>query len=254
MVLQRCARAVVSNGEAEDRTVVHQRLAVLRQVQQSAWSRRTDSVEAQRQLVDRWQPVRLRRGCSWHTHPHPLPHRRQRPVQVLRPPHVIYQQGGRHTHRRRGLRERRRCQLLWRWQDRTEAELPRLHGLQPRVVRSRSLRPDPWWRKDQQPRPISGAVAADQWSDGGLGNAVLHRESGRSVQGMGHFGYGRLHAEPVLHLSPGVQPSRGECSLLHRTWRCHTAGRKHRRTGLCRSGLDSGSSQQREPDDRRLPV
>ncbi len=96
----------------------------------------------------------------------------------------------------------------------TQAELPRLHGLQPRMVRSRSLCFDDRWGTHQQPRPISRALAADQWSDGSLGNAVLHRESGRSIQGMGCFGYGRLHAQPVLHLSPGVQPSRGERAVL----------------------------------------
>ncbi len=44
--------------------------------------------------------------------PHPLPHRRQHPVQVLRAARLVHQQGSGLTHRRRGLRERRRCKLL----------------------------------------------------------------------------------------------------------------------------------------------
>ena len=69
--------------------------------------------------------------------------------------------------------------------------------------------------------PINGATAA-------LGYAVLHGESGRSVQGMGCFGHVRLHAQSVHYVPHGVRPPACECALLLRTGRSHAAGRKHR--------------------------
>ncbi len=235
LVLQRRTRAVVSDGEVEDRAVVHQRLAVLRQIQQSARSRRTDPVEAQWQLVDRRQPVRLRRGRSWHTHPHPLPHRRQRPVQVL-PEHEVDLSAWRPPPSPETRAARAAAASAASATARTDRSRASSASWPTTVCGSIAIAtPDPWRREDQQPRPLPCAVAADQWSDGGLGNTVLHRKSGRPVQGMGRFGYDRLHAEPVHHLPAGVQPPRCERPVLQRSGRRHSPGRKHRSPWLCRS-------------------
>ncbi len=58
--------------------------------------------------------------------------------------------------------------------------------------------------QDQQSRALPGSAATDQWRDRCFGNAVLHRESRRSIQGLGRLGYLRLHAQPVHHFPLGV--------------------------------------------------
>jgi hypothetical protein len=97
---------------------------------------------------------------------------------------------------------------------------------------------------DRQPRPLPCTAATDQWSNGCLRNTVLHRKSGRHIQGVGRFGYDRLHAQPILHLPPGVQPPRVERSILQRPRRRHSPGRQHRSPRLFRARLGPGPSLQ----------
>ena len=89
-------------------------------------------------------------------------------------------QGRVHLHVRRGLRIGRRRRVLRRHGGDAVAVLPRLHGLQPVLVRARPLRAHGRRRRDQQPGTLPGAAAADQRRDRGLGHAVLHREPWRS--------------------------------------------------------------------------
>ena len=79
--------------------------------------------------------------------------------------------------RRRRLRVRRRRQLRRRHRGRAVAVLPRLHGLQPRLVRQGPVRAHRRRRRDHQPRPLPRADAADQRRDRVLGHAVLHRRT-----------------------------------------------------------------------------
>ena len=64
-------------------------------------------------------------------------------------------------HRRCGLRIRRRRQLHGNGKA-AQAELPRLHGLQPLLVQKRPLRIDAGRRRNQQSRPLPGPAAAHQ--------------------------------------------------------------------------------------------
>jgi hypothetical protein len=151
----------------------------------------------------------------------------------------LYGQSRVHSYGRRRLRERRRRKLLWQHQAGTKAEFPRIHGLQPPLVRSRSLRRDGRRRTHQQPRPLPRPAAAHQRSDRSIRHTVLHRESRGSLQGMGYFVYLRLHAQPILHLPARVQSSRIECSLLRWTrWR-NAARRKYRRARFVGARLES---------------
>ena len=68
------------------------------------------------------------------------------------------------------------------------------------VVRQGSVCAHRRRRRDRQPRALPRADAADQRRDGVLRHAVLHGEPWRSVQGVGHAGDVRLHAEPVHHV------------------------------------------------------
>ncbi|HZD93324.1 MAG TPA: porin, partial [Candidatus Sulfotelmatobacter sp.] len=57
--------------------------------------------------------------------------------------------------------------------------------------------------------PINGATAFS-------GTPLLYREPRRSLQSLGCFGNSRLHAQPIHHLSLGIQPSCSECSVFLR--------------------------------------
>jgi Putative beta-barrel porin-2, OmpL-like. bbp2 len=116
-------------------------------------------------------------------------------------------------------------------------------------------------REDQQSGEVPGAVAADQRSDGGVGHAILHGKSRRSVQGVGRFGDVRLHAEAIHHVPVGVRSPRGECAVLDRTGRHHATRRELRHAGLIRmlgriydlrrlahEHVVPGSEKDREPD------
>ncbi len=57
---------------------------------------------------------------------------------------------------------------------RSQAELYRVHGVQPFLVPQGPLRRDTRRRPNQQSGPLPGAAAADQWCYGHLWNALLH--------------------------------------------------------------------------------
>ena len=151
------------------------------------------------------------------------PHRRQHPGQVLRRPEGRVRQGRVLAHGRRRLRGRRR------------RELHRRHAAQPSqyflgfmaynrmLVPQRPLRPDARRRRDQQPRPLPRAAAADQRRDRVLGHAVLHREPGRPVQGVGRVADVRLHARPSSSRSA---PSSTTAPRACRTSRAQAASRR----------------------------
>ncbi len=96
-----------------------------------------------------------------------------------------------------------------------------------------------WWDKDkyafhpgrrsnEQSRPLLDLVAADQRRNGDQRNALLHRESWRSLHGLRYDGNAGLHAEPIHHLPHGGRLSARECSLLDRPWRHYASGWKQR--------------------------
>ena len=78
--------------------------------------------------------------------------------------------------------------------------------------------------------PINGATALS-------GTPYFTENPGRSVQSLGRFGHGRLHAEPVHHVPHGVQPPRRQCAVLLGTGRSYAAGRKHGCAGIGCAGL-----------------
>ena len=165
-------------------------------------------------------------------------------VQVLRQPHVIRQQGGLLTYGRCGLRKRRRRELLRRSRRRPKQSFLGLHGLQPLLVRPRSLRPDDRRRRDQQSGPLPGVAASDQRSNRDFGHAVLHRESRRSVQGVGCVRR-RSDYMPSQYITWRLEYNHRAANVpvLHRAWRRNASRRKYRSAGIVRSGVDAGSSQ-----------
>ena len=121
----------------------------------------------------------IRVGCG-HARPirtYSLPHRRERPNQVLRQSCGLDQQRGVFSDRRSGMRARRRRQLLGKFRRRSETELRRLHGVQPLVVPQRSVRSHDRRRGDQQPWALSGSVAPNQRRYGGFRYALFHAKS-----------------------------------------------------------------------------
>ena len=76
----------------------------------------------------------------------------------------------------------------------SQAELYRLHALQPHLVQEGPLRIDAWRRPDQQSRTLSGSDSAHQRRDRRVGGdqcAILYWKSLGSVQGLG-FSRSRL--------------------------------------------------------------
>src|SRR5258708_36339963 len=134
MVLQWRAGTVFPDRQTQDRAMADQRMAVLRPVQSSSGSRWANPVASKWKMVVCRQPVRSGPGHTGRTGTLALPHRRQRPVQVLRQSRRRHQQGSILGNAGPGLRKRRRRELLWHWEERTEAKLYRLHGLQPALV------------------------------------------------------------------------------------------------------------------------
>ncbi len=87
-------------------------------------------------VIGSWESIRFRRRCAKYSRPCPLPHRRQHTDQVLRQAGRMAGQDGFFAYRRSGLRAWRRRKLLYQLEAGTEAELHRLHVLQPHVVRN----------------------------------------------------------------------------------------------------------------------
>ena len=177
-------------------------------LQQRAGPGRPDPVAPERLRLDRREQL-LGQGCAGQPRSQARPHGRQHPGEVLR------RAGQRSSARRRSpsrstrAASRAAASVCSGGTDATPSQyLPRLHGLQPILVRARSLRADPRRRRDQQPRPLPGAAAAHQRRHGGLRDAIFHREPRRSVQGLGRLADLGLHAESVRDLPPRREPPR----------------------------------------------
>jgi hypothetical protein len=156
-----------------------------------------------------------------------------------------------HLHGRRGLRIRRWRQLRWQVGRHAFADLPRLHGLPSPLVRQGPAGADRRGRRHQQPRAVPGAVAANQRRDRGVRHALLHREPRGSIQGMGHVGHLRLHAESVRDVPFRVQSPRRKRAVLLGRRRCDAAGWQRVASGLVRAGLGARPAQVGEPDYHR---
>ena len=109
----------------------------------------------------------------------------------------------------------------------SQAELHRLHAVQPLLVRERSLRIDSRRRPDQQSRTLSGSGPSHQRRDGGVGGdqcSVLYRQSVRPIQGLGFVDHVRLHAQAVHHVPLGIRLSPCQCAVLVGPRWSHAAG------------------------------
>jgi hypothetical protein len=104
---------------------------------------------------------------------------------------------------------------------------------------------------DRQSWPIPRADAADQRRDGFLGDALLHLQPRRSVQGLGHADDVRFHAESVRDVPRGVQLPARERAVFHRRGRRDAARRQHRRARIVRAGLGARPAQIGEPSHLR---
>src|SRR6266849_1808417 len=182
----------------------------------------------------------LGQGHAGESGPDPNPQRRQHPAQVLRQSRIILQQGCVHVHLRRRMRVRRRRELHRRLAGQSIAILPRLHGLQPLLVLQGHVRVDAGRRRHHEPRAVSGAAPAHQRRDRGLGDALLHAESRRLLQGVGRLGHARLHAESVRHVPPRREPPAVECALLRRLGRRDAPRRQLGSAWIARAWLHAG--------------
>ncbi len=152
-------------------------------------------------------------------------------------PDRIRKQGCVHVHLRCRMRVRRRSELHRRLAGQSIAILPRLHGLQPLLVLQGHVRVDAGRRRHHEPRAVSGAAPAHQRRDRGLGDALLHAESRRLLQGVGRLGHARLHAESVRHVPPRREPPAVECALLRRLGRRDAPRRQLRSAWIARAWL-----------------
>ena len=102
------------------------------------------------------------------------------------------------------------------------------------------------------PGPLSRAAAADQRRDGVLRHAVLHRESRRSVQGVGRVGHVRLHAGPVHARSASRSNHRAaNVPYFAGPGGVTPVGRQHGTAGIGRAELLPGSAQDRDAAELR---
>src|SRR5581483_2780773 len=115
-------------------------------------------------------------------------------------------------------------------------------GIQPPLVSQGLIWFNHRRRKDQQSGPLSGVAAANQRRDRNFRNALLHRESWRSLQGMGYIGDLGLDAEPIQDVPLGIQPSRRERSVLFRTRRCHATRWKPGVSRIAGEWMGAGSA------------
>src|SRR5258706_3847187 len=134
MVFQWGACADLPHRTFEDRTVVYQRLAILRPLQQPSRHWRADFVQAEWLAIDSRQSIHAWRRRLEHSRSRALSHRRQHPDQVLRQPGEGPGQTGVLAYRRYRLRTPWRRELLHQFRKWTEAGFSRFHVLQPGLV------------------------------------------------------------------------------------------------------------------------
>ena len=234
--------------EAKDRAVVHQRLAVVRQVQRPPGPGRPDPVAPDRWISIIWQQLSGRRHAG-QPGSHALHTDNSIQVKYYDNRSAFVSKAAFSLTGRRRLRDRRRRQL---------------HGGNSATRAKQSflgfMAYNRFWfdkdqvcghrgrRKDQQPGTLPGADPADQRRHRVLGNAVFHRQPGRPVQSLGRVRNIRLHAEPIHHVSLGVQPSRSQRALLLWSRRRHASGRQHWNTRI--TGRWAGLLDLRKTEDR----
>ena len=202
VVLQRRARADLPHGEAEDRAVVHQRLAVVRALQQQ---RPGFGGQILWRPNDKWSILGNQYGLGATLSAF-------RGARAFTPTTAF--SSSTTTVRSSRLSKAALSLTGRRWAARpAAASVASVHGRRaPKqsflgfMVYNRfwfdrdKYRPDAGRWRDQQSRPLPRPAAADQRRDRSLRHAVLHRESRRPLQGLGRVGNLRLHAEPVHHL------------------------------------------------------